>query len=288
MTLDEVAAGYAQLVERCVAWAGTRSDIQAMIQVGSRARIDHPADAWSDTDLLCFVDDVKQYENNTAFLDEIGALIVSIPSRTAGNDVERLALFEGGYAIDFVWVAAAVLEQVVGMTDAPDIFKRGARLLLDRTGRVAKMIPVEPQVITAMPAPSAGEFAFTCNAFWYTAVYLAKQLRRGDLWLVKIRDGNLKGLLLQMIEWHARAKLGARDTWHMGRFMGDWADARVVPALHRTFGHYDAEDSWRALFASMDVFRWLAHETAEALGFEYEGRIDHQVTEYVTHLWLER
>ncbi|MFC1714390.1 hypothetical protein ACFL6S_12040 [Candidatus Poribacteria bacterium] len=30
------------------------------------------------------------------------------------------------------------------------------------------------------------------NAFWYTAIYMAKQLGRGDLWLVKIRDANTK------------------------------------------------------------------------------------------------
>lgn len=136
--------------------------------------------------------------------------------------------------------------------------------------------------------PNAGEFAFTCNAFWYTVVYLAKQLRRGDLWLVKVRDGNLKGLMLQMIEWHARATLGKSDTWHMGRFMNDWADARVSPALQRAFGHYDAEDSWTALLASMDTFRWMAQETAVALSFEYPFRADHEVTEYVTRLWLER
>lgn len=288
MTPDDIAAGYKRLIERCVAWAGAQADIQAVIQVGSRARTDHPADAWSDTDLLCFVDDVKPYESNTAFLNEIGTVIVSIPSRTAGNDAERLALFEGGYAIDFVWVPANALQHLQHMTEVPDIFKRGARVLLDKTGACAQLVPTSPASIPPKRLPEAGEFEFTCDAFWYTTVYLAKQLRRGDLWLVKVRDGNLKGLLLQMIEWHARAKLGASDTWHMGRFMSDWADARVAPALQRAFGHYDAEDSWRALFATMDTFRWLAQETAVTMGFEYPSRVDHEVTEYVTRLWRER
>jgi aminoglycoside 6-adenylyltransferase len=288
MTPDEIASGYDALVKRTVEWAGAQPDIQAVIQVGSRARTDHPADAWSDTDLLCVVDDVKQYENNTAFLDEIGRVMVSIPSHTAGNDVERLALFEGGYAIDFVWVPAAVMQQLQHMTEVPDIFKRGAKVLLDKTGQCVKVVPVLPTPLTPRPLPSAGEFDFTCNAFWYTTVYVAKQLRRGDLWLVKVRDGNLKGLMLQMIEWHARATLGNSDTWHMGRFMNDWADARVTPALQRAFGHYDAEDSWRAFFVTMDTFRWLAQETAEAMGCECPSRVDHEVTEYVTRLWLER
>jgi hypothetical protein len=74
----------------------------------------------------------------------------------------------------------------------------------------------------------------------------------------------------------------------MGRFMSDWADARVLPALSRAFGHYDAEDSWGALFATLDAFRWLAEETADAMSFEYASRVDRAATDYITCLWQER
>lgn len=37
-----------------VVWAGGRADVRAVVVVGSRARSLHPADAWSDLDLILF------------------------------------------------------------------------------------------------------------------------------------------------------------------------------------------------------------------------------------------
>jgi len=43
---------YAQLETRFVAWAQMVEDIRAAFIVGSRARDDHPADDWSDMDIV--------------------------------------------------------------------------------------------------------------------------------------------------------------------------------------------------------------------------------------------
>ena len=73
-----------------------------------------------------------------------------------------------------------------------------------------------------------------------------------------------------MLEWHARAVQGAGfDTWLRGRFLEEWADPRAVQALSKAFAHYQAKDIWRALSATMDLFRWVSQETAQKLGFPY-------------------
>ena len=41
-----------QLEQRFAAWAQTQPDIRAAFVVGSRARTDHPADQWSDLDIM--------------------------------------------------------------------------------------------------------------------------------------------------------------------------------------------------------------------------------------------
>ena len=43
----------------------------------------------------------------------------------------------------------------------------------------------------------------------------------------------------------------------------EWADPRVVTGLHMAYAHYDAADIERALWATMDLFRWLARETTD-------------------------
>jgi aminoglycoside 6-adenylyltransferase len=93
----------------------------------------------------------------------------------------------------------------------------------------------------------------------------------------------MKTLLLRMAEWHAWAAHGLEyDTWSDGRFLEEWADPRVVEGLRPTFARYDAGDARRALLATMDLFRWLATETAERLGYPYPAEADAHVTGWVS------
>ena len=51
-----------QLLERLIAWARSRSDIRGVAVIGSRARaLDHPADQWSDVDILLTTTDPGRY-----------------------------------------------------------------------------------------------------------------------------------------------------------------------------------------------------------------------------------
>jgi hypothetical protein len=53
-----------------------------------------------------------------------------------------------------------------------------------------------------------------------------------------------------------------------------WADPRALAQFGLAFGGYDAESAARALHTSIDLFRWLAGETAEELGFPYPAATD--------------
>ena len=48
-----------QLLRRFLEWADAQEDIGAVALVGSAARADHPADAWSDYDLVVAASDRK-------------------------------------------------------------------------------------------------------------------------------------------------------------------------------------------------------------------------------------
>jgi aminoglycoside 6-adenylyltransferase len=52
---------YERLVERFVKWAETCSDIRTAVIVGSRARVDHPADEWADLDIMVITADPERY-----------------------------------------------------------------------------------------------------------------------------------------------------------------------------------------------------------------------------------
>lgn len=280
MTINE--ACYQDLVARFLAWASQNDDVRAVVQVGSRTRADHTADEWSDVDLLIFSRAPDRYMRETHWLARVGRLWLSISGRTVGGDLERLALFEGGYAVDFVWAPAEVLARAASEQMTPDVIKRGCRLLLDKDGLAAPLIPDRLEK-PLPPRPTQVEFQATCDAFWYVAVYMAKQLCRGDIWLEKAIDAQLKSTLLTMLEWHALARSG-KDTWHRGRFMRDWADPRALAQIPDTFGAFDLPSSRQALSAAMRLFDWLAQETAASLGYDYRRALYAEVEGYIERL----
>ena len=92
----------------------------------------------------------------------------------------------------------------------------------------------------------------------------------------------MKRRLLVLVESQAHARHGwDYDTWFDGRFFDTWADPDIRAGIRTTFAHYDKNDIARALFATMDLFRAVARETAERLSFAYPYREDQATTEWV-------
>jgi aminoglycoside 6-adenylyltransferase len=61
MNMDMVKLGYEKLAQSFVAWALDQDNIRAAIVIGSRARRDHPADEFSDLDIMLIVRDMQPY-----------------------------------------------------------------------------------------------------------------------------------------------------------------------------------------------------------------------------------
>lgn len=277
---------YEQLLERFLDWARTQPEIRGAIVVGSQARTDRPADAWSDLDLIVLTDDADRFLSRTAWIERIGTYWFTFLEPTAmGEGMERRVLFEGGLDVDFVPVRNEAVRQmaVEGVPpEVADLFQRGYRFALDKDGVAALFSKAVAVPLTAEP-PTPAEFLNVYHDFWYHVVWTVKKLRRGELWTAKLcLDGYMKWRLLRMIEWHARGMHGwDYDTWHSGRFLEKWADPRAVDGLRWAFAHYDVADLKRALLATMDLFRWIAAETAVQLQYDYPATADERVTAWV-------
>jgi aminoglycoside 6-adenylyltransferase len=260
---------YDEILSRFLEWVQGQKSVRAVIQVGSRAREDLPADEWADLDLILFVTDPGAFLADTTWLEAIEPVWIVIPWHTAAGEAELLVMFEGGYNVDFVICPAEILRHPPKRNGNGSALSRGARVLLDRDGRAARHIPpvFGPP---ARRAPGDAEFARICDSFWYTAVYVARQLARGELWLAKVRDADLKRLLLTMLEWHAGMRSHwQRDTWHDGRRIETWADPGALDRLNALFGGYGRDSASAALLATIQLFRRIGPETAAGLGYAY-------------------
>lgn len=276
-----------QFEERIAAWAKTQSNIRAILVVGSRARRDHPADEWADLDLQIFATDFGAYLSGTGWLAELGTVWVCIPFQLAGSEPERLVLFDGGYKVDLHFFPLSELQRMVQAQTLDDVYQRGYYTLLDQDG-LAAQLPLPSCAPSPLTQPPEDVFSLNVNMFWFGALGNAKTIRRRDLWSVKGGDWRLKGHLLEMMEWHAQAMHGwAYDTWHGGKYLLEWTDPQSRRSLYDVFGHLDSRDSWRALFATMDLFRRLAREVAQRLGYAYPTALDERVTQHVEMLYGE-
>jgi aminoglycoside 6-adenylyltransferase len=300
--MSETLEAMKRLEERIVAWARERDDIRAVLVVGSWARSDHPADEWSDLDIGFTTTHPERYLASDEWLAEIADVWLMYPDP---GGVTRHVLFEGGLDAGFAPIAHNSVKLAVRflpalrrlplpsalrnsvereVASASEYVERGVRVVLDKDDLAERFLALLPQIDRPRAAPSMKEFVETVNQFWFEAVWTAKHLRRGELWHAKCSalDGRMKELLLRMMAWHALAARGPGiDTWESGRFLEEWGDPRALRDLRDAFGRYDEEDVWRALIATMDLFRWLASETGQRLGYSYPSDSDGHVTEWV-------
>jgi aminoglycoside 6-adenylyltransferase len=280
---------YASLESRIAAWAATRPDLIAGVVVGSRGRPDHPADRWSDLDLVIFAAEPGKYIQDGTWLDGFGELWASWLDNTGSGYPEWFALYAGGLKVDIVFVpvgpGATTLAQMLGTFAHQDVLERGVRVLFDKSDLPAQAGITPPTSSShAIPNPSSAEYRNHLNQFWITAAKTVKLIQRGDLWRAKQAcDGELKACLLKMLEWHTRSRYGLeRDIWYDGRFLSSWADPRAVAELPGTFAAYDQADLRRALLATVQMVHWLAGETAVQLGLDYPRSNDLQVLGWIT------
>jgi aminoglycoside 6-adenylyltransferase len=124
-----------------ISWAEEKDDIRAAFIVGSRARMDHPADEWSDLDIIIYAKDHKTYLSDTDWLENIGNVWITFTYHTASGQPERLILFEGSFQVDMVFLPCKDLYQMVKDRITPDNFYRGVRVLIDKDNISGYIVP---------------------------------------------------------------------------------------------------------------------------------------------------
>ncbi|SHH61416.1 aminoglycoside 6-adenylyltransferase [Sporobacter termitidis DSM 10068] len=273
---------YEVLLGRIRTWAEHKQDIRAVLIQGSRARSEMPADQWSDLDLNIISATPCVYLDSAEWLSSMGEPWLTFLEIAAdGDGIEQRVLFEDGLDVDFTISSEASIRQMLtgGIPEqARYTLKKGVRMLVDKDGFSNLLAELDIGEIEAKP-PSEYEYLELVNDFIYHYIWALKKLRRCELWAaIGCSDGYMKGQLLKLTEWHAHAIHGWNyDTWHSGRFLDHWADRRVVDGLKTSFAHYESDDILRSLTETHRLFKLLAIEVAERLGFSYpyadEGKV---------------
>lgn len=272
---------YEEFEKRLTNYAALREDIRAVAVIGSRARLEHPADLWSDMDIIIYSKTLEYYLGHPDWISELGEVLCSFQFQSAGNDRERLTLFEGGWQVDFVIHTYEELCRYSSESITPKNFYRGVKILIDKDRLCESLLPDHFQPPKGLLL-SEQYFYQIANMFWFSSLYIGKQLMRGEVWGALMRDHDSKGLLLQMIEWTEKLRHGETyDTWHGGRFLYLWSSPEIQEALSRTFGRYDRKDAWNALSESAKLFLSLSKEVSEKMHYSRPEKLERFVLSWV-------
>ena len=249
--------------------------------VGSQARVDMPADEWSDLDIVIFHTDPARLIGSTDWFQPFGRVVLSMVEPTAvGGSRERRVLYSDGRDVDFAVFPSAAMAFFAGAPEGVSVLGRGFEILVDKDHQLGQ---IRPAARAEAPGPSGlpteEEFLANVSDFYYHLLWFAKKSRRGETWLAKMGcDGYLKLLLARMIEWSTIASSPTKvDVWHNGRFLDRWAPPEVKSRLPATFAQYETHDVSRALGETGQLYSLLAHQVAGKFGWTYPSEAEDAV-----------
>ena len=120
--------------------------------------------------------------------------------------------------------------------------------------------------------------------FFLDTIYVAKYLWREDVIAAKhILDAMLKQEhLLPMLEWRSEMD----HDWSIrpgpnGRRLKQWLRSDLYAELESTYTGADIEDNWGALRRTIALFRRVAVEVGEHLGYPYPEDLERRVSAYL-------
>lgn len=277
---------YERLQSELVTWTEHIAEIRAILIVGSQARQVKPADDYSDLDISLYV--VEGFEQKSeVYLQWIRDFAPVWMMLDEHHDETKswLILYQGGIKVDFSVTPISVLQPLIEDQYLWDDQQRGYKILLDKDGIAAQLPPPSPHDPPPYTPPTQTQFIERVEGYFYGAVYLAKQIKRGNLWKAKWADLIQQTMLLEMLEWHSHATHEQPvDTYYRGDFMRDWVSEITWRELHQVFAHFDTLDSRKALIASLRLFTRLTEETAAKLGYDYPRTMVEEVTDYILGL----
>jgi len=270
---------YDGLEQRIASWSASRSDIRAVLVVGSRAREDHAADEWSDLDLIIFVDNADLYQLPGEWYADLQAAVVlpvwfAVFDRTGAGDPEWDFVMEGGVKVDLVFTpnrssrgCEANLLEMVDAFPYRYVIDYGMRVLVEKTP--GPPVPLGLPVVQTLP--DQARFNALIYSFLLDNLRTVKFSRRGEVWrAAQVINTSLQTKILTLLVWHTAAiSLPEGVPYYRGRFLEEWASPGMLALLKDTFTGYSSGEIDRAVSGALRFLSAVTPEITRSAGLTY-------------------
>lgn len=260
-------------------WAEGQLGVRAALLVGSRATPEGARDGYSDHDVVLFLEPASRLAERDDWLEAFGRPLIILRETTEHRDEvvpTRMVQYRGGHRIDFTLSRVDLLHRIAEQEALPDWLGAGYRVLLDRDGDAARLLPPSATAYVPRP-PTAGEYGALVDEFWWEVLYVGKYVDRGELLPARYSlEAVLRyDCLIPMLEWYVQASRGWEQSVGVRgrglRWLVDLGDREV---LDRTYAADTLASHGHALEAMIALFRKAAQAVARDLGYHYPAILD--------------
>jgi aminoglycoside 6-adenylyltransferase len=272
-----------------IQWGEQQNLVRAMLMTSTRAVPNAPVDELSDYDIILVVEDIHPFYEDRGWLGDFGDVLVAYwdpiyPDPDTGSEkFGNVTQYADGLKIDFTLHPVSWLQDIVQSPALPAELDAGYRLLLDKDNLTYGL--KQPTYSAYIPVrPSNEIYQKWIEDFFSDVPYVAKCLRRGELLPLKwCLDYDMKHVYLrQMLEW----KIGLDSNWSipvgsLGKGLKKQLPSELWAQLENCYAGAGIAENGEALFRTVILFRRVAMEVGEGLGYTYPLELDQRVTAYV-------
>jgi aminoglycoside 6-adenylyltransferase len=270
-----------------MAWTEERETVRAMLLTSTRTSPDAHVDLFSDYDVILVVTDIHPLFADRAWLEDFGKVLVlyrdPIRLRYGVESFAYITQYEDGLKIDFTLWPVEMVSRIAAAPQLPDDLDVGYSVLMDKDDLTSGLQP--PTFKAHIPSPpSREEYKTRIEVFFHEATYVAKHLWRGDLLAAKFNlDYAMKLVKLrQMLEW----RMEIDHAWSVkpgayGKGLQRYLAAETWQELESTWAGTGVRENWDALFKTIDLYRRVAIEVGQHLGYDYPHEMDRRAVAYL-------
>lgn len=274
-------------LEQIIHWAEKNPDIRAVLLTSSLVNPYAPVDDFSDLDVELVFENRASYELGNEWIGLFGdpiSMIEEDDSVFEGKHAMKMVLYKDHVKVDFKLYQVSEFIEEINEENLPEDWDVGYKVLLDKDNLTKNLKPPTYQSIM-IQKPTEKEFQQLVNNFWWDTTYVAKCLKRGDIFYAKFMSENIlrTDYLVPLIEWY----IAGNQEWNNvttnkhGRLFKKYLPDDLWSRMESTFSESDIEENWKALFAFADLVHELGTSLAEKLNFIYPVKLEDDIRNYL-------
>lgn len=262
--------------------------VRAVYMNGSRTNPNVYKDIYRDYDVVFVVTEIQSFLSDKNWISIFGELaIVQEPSSSAfgwglDDDITKeynwLMLFTDGNRIDLsIKVFDYGLKNYLSDTLCIKLLDKD-NLLPD--------IPDSNDSLYHIKMPSKPQYDGCCNEFWWCLNNVAKGIVRDQIPYAQRMYMEIVHVELEkMIEWYIGMHHNFTVSSGMwGKYFKKYLSLELYEQYIKTYSDCEVENLWSAIFTACDLFRNVAAQVANQLGYVYNKQDDEGIMNYLVKM----